>query len=38
MTIVLYWPHGRELAARPGVQRYEDAHTSHPCERGAGRL
>lgn len=28
----------RELADHPGVQRYEDARTSHPCERDAGPL
>jgi hypothetical protein len=32
----LVWPHGWELAARRGVQPYEDARTSHPCERGVG--
>jgi hypothetical protein len=28
----------RELVHHPGVQCYEDARTSHPCERGAGLL
>jgi len=28
----------RELVHDPGVQYYEDARTSHPCERGAGLL
>jgi protein TonB len=28
----------RELVPLPGVQYYEDARTSHPCERGAGLL
>ena len=28
----------RELVHHAGVQCYEDARTSHPCERGAGLL